>query len=427
MSNTGSSLVNTDFANFSYEVPRSLKFTSTKQGLSARRIPVKIRSEQQSYASNNNKLIRIILPNNALYDTRKGYLTFDLTLTTTGGTYKRLHTGVFSAFNRMRVMAGSTEIEDLRDYNRIYSALWEMVNPSLVTSNIGTELMGFGTQAQRNALGAAATSYCCPLYSGVFNTELLPFENINTGIVLELYIEDGSMCVETDGTNPIIAVSNINFHIERLELDESYRMFIKNYVSSNGLQIGFRSWERYINALTTGSQHNITINAKNSSMNGMLNFLVNSQELNDTSINDRFLNWTPSPDVGKDWTTSSLQINGKTFPDEPIDCLNVRRVEPYQMYCRWVMKWSLNGFLPLAPPITNESFNDNRFVQIDDLEAYPEEPDLINPFTTLGNNATLIKKIQFSGTIPADFQLDTWVESFRVVAIKPDGRVVVIQ
>lgn len=425
--NSASSLSGTDFANFSFVVPNSLKFTSTKQGIAARRVPVKIRAEQQTYSSNNNRLVKIIFPNKSLYDTRNGYLTFDVAIATTGGTYKRIHSGIFSVFNRLRMMAGAAEVEDLRDYNRIYSALWEMINPSDVTSNIGTELMGFGTQAQRNALGAATTSFACPIFSGCLNTELLPVENIQAGLTLELYLEDGTACVETDGTNPIITISNIIFHMEKLEVDEQYRNYIKNYVNTNGMVIGFHTWERLINSLTTGSRHDLNMNIKNSSINGILNFIINSANLNDTTVNDKFLNWTSSPGGTEELTESSCQINGTMFPEEPIDCSSVMKVEPFQMYCRWIMKWKLNGFLSIAPPINIEAFNDNRFVQIDDFEAYPEEMDLINPFTTLGNNGALIKKIRFSGAIPSGWQLDSWVEYFRQVRITPEGKVIILQ
>lgn len=424
---TGASLVDSSFGGASAVIPNSLKFTSSKRGIGARRVPVKLRSEQQTYASNNNKLIRILLPNNSLYDTRNGYLTFTVTVATTGGTYKRVHRGIFSIFNRFRVVVGSTEVEDLRDYNRIYSALWEMINPADVTTTIGDQVMGFGTTAQRNALGAAAsTSYACPVFSGILNTELLPFDNIGGGMYLDFYLEDGVACVETDGTVPIITVSNVVFHVERLELENGYRDFIRSYVSTNGLNIGFHTWERYINSLTTGTQQNITINHKSSSMNGMLNFLINSTTLNDTTVNDRFLDWIPNPG-GNALTQSSLFINGAVFPDEPIDCVSTFKIEPYQMYCRWIMKWKLNSFLAIAPPITNAAFITARFCQIDDLEAYPEEYDLINPFSTLGNNATLIKKINFNAAIPAGWQLDSWVEYFRQIMIRSDGTVVVLQ
>ncbi len=411
-------------------VPQSLKFTTTKRGLAARRVPVKLRPEQQTYASNNNKLIQIKIPNTALFDTRKGYITFDVGLTTTGGTYKRMHNGIFSCINRLRMLAGSTEIEDIQDWNRIYSILWAALNPSEVVSAIAHTAMGFGTQVERDALGAATTSYCCPLYSGILNSELLPTRDISSNLMLELYIEDGTVCVETDGTVPIITISNILFHVERLELDPAYMEFISSYIRSNGLQFGFHTWQRYINSLPASSSQQLLINHRSSSMNGMLNILVNSANINDPTVNDRFLTWPAETPNGAVWNQTKLLINAMPFPDEPIDLVQARKMEPYQMYCRWAMKWNLNGFLAIAPPITNDSFTIaevGRFLQVDDLEAYPEEPNVINAFTTLAMNSTILKMIQFSKAIDAGFQLDSWVEYFRQIGLTSNGKIVILQ
>lgn len=420
----GATLADTDFNQFSVYIPESVKFKQIKKGLAARRTPVKFRSEVASYSTANNKLIRFILPNNALYDTRNGYLTFNISITNDTGTYVRVHQGIFSIFNRLRIMVASTEVEDLRDYNRLYSFLWEMLNPSAVTSAIGTTVMGFGTQAERNAQGAAAsTDYACPLFSGVLNTELLPFDNLSSGMVLELYLDEATKFLESDSsTTPVVTISNLVFHMERLELQDDYRSYVSNYIRSNGLTLGFQTWERYINTLNTGSTQNVNLNHRSSSVNGLLHFLFDSSLFNSMATNDKFLNWLPLS-----ITSASSLINGSVFPDEPIDTVTAQRIECYQMYCRWVMKWKLSGFLAIAPPITCTAFQTNRFFLLDDFEPYPEVGDIVNPFTTLGNAATIVKKLTFSAAVPANYQLDTWVEYFRQIKIFSNGTIKVLQ
>lgn len=419
----------TSFAGLENIVPESMMFQPSRRGMAARRTPVIVRAEQRSYASNGNKQVLIKLPNNAIYDTRYSYLTFDVALTKTGGTYIRNHSGIFTLFQRVRIRAGSTEIEDNRDYNRIYAMLWEMLNPIDVTGNIGVTVLGFGTQAQRNALGAqSSTTYACPVFSGVLNTELLPLDNIKSGIEIEFYLDDAVNVLETDGTNPSFTVSNVQFHIERLDMDPSYRARMASMVASQGLKLGFRVWNRFSTPLTTGSLQQITINSRNSSVNGMLNIFVNSSQLADPTVNDRFITWLPTPTGATgSISTSQLIINGAIFPDEPIDCFNCQRWACYQMYLRWIMKWKTNCILDIAPPINNVAFQTDRFVQIDDLEAYPEYPDLVNPANTVNMNNTMLKKIVFTGTIGANYQLDTYVESFQEVNIARDGLITVLQ
>lgn len=405
-------------------IPESLKFGKVAKTIAARRVPVKIRAEQQSYSSDKNKLIRIPLPDGALYDTRLGYLTFNALVTKTGGTYVRFASGIFSIFNRIRVLAGSTEIEDIRDYNRISAILFELFSPILSTGNVGVTSMGFGTQAQRNTLGASATGtdYACPLFSGVFGTELLPLDNIQNDIFLEMYIEDPTVCVETDGTLPIITISSVLFHIERLELQDDYRRFIASTVRTNGLTLGWHAWERFSQTLAPGTNQNVTISAKNSSLSVMLNIFLDSSTINSTTTNDKFLTWQR-----QNLTSSQLFINGRVFPDEPVDTLTCSAWECYQTYLEWITKWRLNGIIPIAPPINAVAFFSDRFFQLDDLEPFPELDDVINPFNTIGNNINLIKKYTFSAATPANYQLDTWVQSFRQIYISPDGSVRVNQ
>ncbi len=418
----GASLSSTDFSGLDVYIPDSVKFKPIRKGLAARRTPVKFDAEQSSYSSASNKLIRFRLPNNALYDTRSGYLTFTVTISNNTGTYVRVHQGIFSLFNRLRIMVAATEIEDNRDWNRLYSFIWEMLNPSDVTGNMGS-VFGFDTQANRNAAGAATTSYACPLFSGVLNTELLPFDNLSGGMMLELYMEDASACLESDSpTLPVITISAVKIHMERLELQEDYRRFISSYIKGNGLTLGFQTWERYISSLTTGQTQNLTINHRSSSVNGMMHFLMDSSDFNNMAVDDKFLNWLPLS-----LTSASTLINGAIFPDEPTDTVTAQRIECYQMYCRWIMKWKLSGLLQIAPPIAIADFQVNRFFLLDDLEPYPEVMDIVNPFTTLGNNATIIKKLTFSAAVPASYQLDTWVEFFKQIRIFADGSVKVLQ
>lgn len=67
------------------------------------------------------------------------------------------------------------------------------------------------------------------------------------------------------------------------------------------------------------------------------------------------------------------------------------------------------------------------YLTIQNLEPYPEVSDIINPFNTLQNNSTIIKRLNFGGTITANYQLDTWVEYFQQIAISSMGGVTVMR
>lgn len=402
-------------------VPDSLRFHPVKQGLPARRVPVKFRAEQQTLSTDKNRLIRIKLPNNAFYDLRSGYLSASVAVAKTGGTYARIHNGAWCIFNRVRILAGATEVYDSRDYNRLFSIKWESQNDSDTAATVGMAF-GIGTQAEREAAVAGGEyTYRFPLDIGLFTASLLPFDTIQNGLVLELYLEDPSTIIETNGTNPIVTVSNVEIYCERLELNQSFRNFLVKYIQDYGLEIAYSAWERYTNALNTGANQDITINQRSSSVNGIINILVNSAQISDTTVNDKLITWTPLT-----LTQSSVLINGTIFPDEPVNHSG-DKFEPYQMYCRWLGKYKLDYISEHEPPIHLTDFRTDRFLQIDDFEAYPEVVGVANPFTTLRNNSTITKRMTFSGVIPANYQLDSWIEYFKRVTFFPDGRISVTQ
>ncbi len=416
----GASLDDTLLKNFPVVIPDNVKFHQAKVALQAKRTVIKIRAENQTYSSANNQQIRIKFPNNALYDTRYGYFTCNLTVTATGGTYVRLANGAFSAFDRLHNIFGSSEIEDIRNYNELQNIVWNATVLPDVTGSIGVPNMGFGTQLQRNGY-AAGHNFVIPLYSGVLNTELLPVHNVNAGLIIELFLANAVNCVETDGTNPVVVADNIIFYVERMDMDSAYTAFIKNWVATYGLQIGFVSWERYVNSLNTGTQQNITINNRASSVDGFYNIFVNSAQIANTTINDKFVNWT-NPGL----IQYNMLINGSIYPDEPIDTLTNNAAQAYCIYLRWLNKQRLDGAIDLQVPIPAQFFNVNQFLFIMDMNPYPGQ-NLIVPFSTLGNNATIILNLTFAAPIAANLQLNTWVRYYKQIAIYGNGMVNVIQ
>ncbi len=435
----GANLESGYLAQFPVVIPECVRFQTIKRVLGARRTPAKIRSENQTYASNNNRQVRILFPNDGLYDTRNGYLTFDLVLTTTGGTYRRLSNGVFCIFDRLHIIFGAAEVEDLRDYNRLQSLIWFSTQRPQVTAVIGTPngvtaptagFMGFASQAIRNILGLnASTSYVMPVYSGILNTELLPVGIVNGGFIFEFYIGDPTMYVESDGTVPVISISNIQFHAERLDLESQYLEYVNQYTRMNGLTFGFCSWERYSNSLTTSALQTIIINSKVSSLDCFFNLFLDANQISNMTINDRFTNWFQ---LGL--TQYNMLINGRIFPDEPIDTVTDGGYEAYQMYCRSLGKWKLDGEIEMEPAITAQAYigtaaSNNQFLFLIDMQPYPgyQTCGMINPFTTLTNNGSINLKLVFAAVIPANQQCDSWIRFFKTVSIAKTGRVDVTQ
>lgn len=417
-------LDDTGFANIGSEIPADLKVGKIKSAIGAKRIPIHIRADQTQYDTNTNRLIRIALPTGSNFDMRKAHLTFTLALAKTGGSYIRVHQHIFSIFNRLRVLYGSVAIEDNRDYNRRCHIVNQAENNRQAEWQTQGLSMGFGTQAQRNAWGAAtSTDYVCQLFSGIINTEFLPFENFKKTFYLELYLEDPTVCLETDGTNPVITISNIMFNIEHLELQKNFRESLASLVATKGLVIGWHNYERNTQALTTGQNQTINITQKHSSINGFMNIFVNSAAINDMTQNDRMLTW-PSLSL----SLAQLFINNKTFPDEPIDCVFSNSSFVYDDYLKWIDSKHTNYLLKMPVPISQYEFvNSSKFLQIDNFEAFPGADDLINPMNNIDSTVNIQKRLTFPGSIASNYQYDTYIKYFTVVQLFTDGTVKEIQ
>lgn len=414
------SLDATAFDKFPVYLPPEIKFGEIKKALAASRQPLIVRAELQSNSTDKNRKITIKLPNKEVLDTRKGFLYFDVTLAVTGSTRRRLHSGVQCIFERIVVRAGTTNIYESKDYNRISAILFELMNDIDNTGDIGMA-MGYGTQPERDAAGLVTTRYACPINSGLLASELLPTKDLATAIEIDLYLADPQTIVESDvtGVSAVITVDNVEFHIEKYTFDVNYLNFISEYISTNGLSLGFHEWERHQNTISTATTQNILINDRASSVNGMLNIWLPTATINDMTVNDRLITWTPN-----NLSTSQVIINSTPFPDEPIDLATGNRWIGYQGYLRWANKFHLSGILDKAAPITSTAYAVNRFVEFDDFEPYPEAPDnIINPFSTRDNAANTLKKLTFTVAPVNTFQLDTWIEKYTQVDIFKNGSI----
>jgi hypothetical protein len=86
--------------------------------------------DNTAYSSNGNNIIRFAFPRENV-DFRKAYLKATITLTTTGGTYKRLPQGAWSVINRIRAVLGGVE-DETQYYNRITSTNWTASSSMMV-------------------------------------------------------------------------------------------------------------------------------------------------------------------------------------------------------------------------------------------------------------------------------------------------------
>ncbi len=398
-------------------VPSDLLFVAPKLGTPVSRNPVKRRAEQTTYSTQSNNEVIIQFPNDSIYDARRGYITFDLAIVTTGGTYKRIAEGIWSIWYRIRTLLGF-ELENFYEYNRLYSIFWDAINDARQSQAVARLIMGIGTPTERNILGATTSHYMMPLLSGFFDQDVLPLNFINNTVQLYMNLGEASTFVETDGTNPIVTVSNVIFHYERILAGPEYVDRIRSTMAVNGLRLGFDTYNYYTQILPIGamSTNTITINHKSASIKHFISVFTKANEVSNTTVNDKFRTWLKKTNQ---W---QLRLNSILYPEEPVSYNDPLSIEAYMVYVNWLNKWNLSGKLTFEPPpITQQEFSADKFLLIVDINGYPMDKDVINP---VGNDAVSIQ-MQLDVNIPVALaevnRFDTYVCYFRQFSIFADG------
>lgn len=385
-------------------IPECLKFRVPRQGPIGARKEFKLPPENTSYNTNSNNIVRFFFTNSDIIDFSRGGIAFDVTINAPGATYARLAQGVWSIFNRIRLSTGQ-ELEDIREYNRLHSLLFEATREPDVGGVLGS-VYGYGTQAQRNAWGATASKdYMMPLLCGLFLSGPLPMEIFTKRLQLELYLDNPRNFVETDAPGDIsVTLTNIYFHYEVLQLSEPTRTsFISQAMS--GSKYPYKSFVYYTQNLT-GARGDIAIPHASTAIDAFINFMVNNDNVSNPTVNDKFLTWNYNG-----CTEHTLRINNEFFPIEP--CIAQDDPQSYLMYLRWIEKWKIGGTYNNPPTISFEDYNNNRFLIVYQLETYPGE-SLVNQMSTQNSGNNVFLRLTLSAP-PVNQSLITFVQVSRTI------------
>ncbi len=400
-------------AAFKTVVPNSLKFAEIKVGIETKRNEIKIDAQQATYISTSNRVIRFKIPNQNFLDFRRGYVSFNCVITRTGGTFVRSHNGIWSLFDRLRVNA-SHEIEDIRRTNILQNILFETTTEPDIAGTVGNALWGIGTAAERNAF-AAGRQYALPLISGFLGSALIPIQHIQDTIEVELYIGDPTTTCETDGTVPVVTLTNVELHCDRVTPRRSYVDAIGEHIAQHGLNIGFKSFEHYQNTVTTSRSSN-QINHRSDSVDSIISIMRDANTVNDPTVFDKFRTWNKNAMI-----TYQLKFNGVFHPEEPITT-DGTSVQSYIEMLRWLGKWRLNGIWKNTVPIDGTAYNTDKFLIPVDLVSHPDEM-LVNPKGTARASADIQLDLTLNAAPGTPQQLESFVRYHLVANINTQGKI----
>lgn len=400
-------------ASFKHVLADGLKYPEVRVGTTAIRTEVQIPAQQTSYVSNSNQIMKFQLSNSNFFDFRRGYLRFTLSVSVVGGTYVRIHNGIWSVFERQRII-GTSEIEDVRKTNMLHNMIFESGVEPPVQSNLYHAISGVGSQAQREAWAAAPKEYALPLLLGTFTNSILPLNLINESLYVEIYIANPTEFVETDGTNPVITITDPRIHCDRVLTDPSYTAAVKNQISAAGMNMAVCSYEHFANNVNSANNM-IQINHRSDSIDSIIHIMRNANDVNNLLIDDRLRTFNYN-----NCQTFRLKFNSILYPEEPIRATG-SAVHAYLELTKWYGKWNIQGTMEDTLPIDGVDFLTDRFFIINDLTVHPGE-NLVNPRGTSRAGSDMQLDLILAGVPVTPQQLESFVKYTVFLNVNKNGR-----
>lgn len=396
-------------------VPHALKFPHITVGTPIIREEVRINPERETYSRTKNQFLTLRLPNTHFWDCRRAYLLLDLSVSAQGGTYLRIAQGIWTLFQRWRVLYNRREIEDRFEYGRLTTILYTSLQDYNIAKKLES-LYGIGSAAEREANAATLTRYVVPLDLTSLMTTIMPAKCLKTYIELEGYLNDPFAFFETDGTDPDYTISNIDWHVERLTLSPGLYARYKSEINSKGLMVHFNSFRHYLNNFQSRSA-DLKIEHASDSVNYILNCFVPEAEQNVLTIDDKYLKWEKVDQINY-----QARVNARRYPEAEIDTSDPKSVEPYMIYLKWGDWWKQNGRGNQFIPISVEDFNTDKYLWILDFRAHPGE-NSINPFGTRKANVDIIITTKHNSVPAQPYQVHHFVNYGIIMQILPNGTI----
>ena len=327
-------------SSFSNVIPKALDYFSEVEKLAGvqKRIESYIYPEtgNNAYGPTNN-IIRFRF-NAGMLDLRDSFWEFTATTSATGGTYCRFSQGMSCIINRLRILVGSNCMIDTSNANVLYQLFLLGQDPGYLSTTAAV-LMGYTNAATRNADATNPNryyninlGYICELLNIVW-----PADFISDQVCVEIYLEQASRCIETDGTNPTYVVNTNQYHYGVFECTEEYLALVRDKIANGGIMIPYKAYDNFVGNITASATNIQTVLPyKRQCLLGVTYCARNNTNVSNPAINDRFqtfLNYSV-------FSSSRLKINDTYWPNDKVN--NV-----YEAYIQNLELWCLEHQLPV--------------------------------------------------------------------------------
>ena len=186
-------------------------------------------------------IVRIPISAASMLDAQGSYLKYDIK--NTGGIPNDVTIGLDfpqSIFKRLRILSGSGAVlEDIQNYNRLYAGVLYPIQAGVGFLHENSITSGQTLNTTHNTVAdfTAGTSqtHSIHLCSGLLNSEkYLPLALCNSGLILELEIDNPGSIGVSSAANPTWEISNFRYVAHLIDLDRGFYERLRMVMEGSG-------------------------------------------------------------------------------------------------------------------------------------------------------------------------------------------------
>lgn len=290
-------------------------------GIQNRYISSYINPEQGNiiYNAGNNggTIVRFKFPSSCI-DFRNSSLQYLVNIGKTGGTYLRLAQNATCVFQKIRILFGSQEVYMTENFN-LLDSYFNLYQDTSWYNGIGKLFRGMGDATFRNSQANSGIPYLVHFGCLVeLLDKIMPLNMINQQFIVELTLANPNACVETDGTSPTMSISNVEWHYDYVQLEESFNDLLRARINSpSGFCIPYRKYNNYVDtSITTGVLNaQIQLPYRYLALQGVISLMRNSANLLNSAINDKFYSYLGYTN----FVNTVIKVNNVLLPSDRVN------------------------------------------------------------------------------------------------------------
>lgn len=384
------------------------------------RVQIKIdpRDNSNTYVltASSQPVIRYVLPNSYYINPHNIALRL-LNVTVSGGTTPSICNGIWSLFQRVRVLYNSTVLCDERNYNLFESIMYHATASSSITNSLA-KVFGVDTQANRRTFASAGREYLFFPFRHIAQNKLMPLPLLKGYFYIELYLANPNTCVESATAITNVTITSPQLIVDGIVPSAEYENDIKQMITGGKMNYLWSGHEYYINPCVSSSNQ-IKIPQVCKSLKKIYAVQRLGANISDISVNDKLENY------GFNGTTEyQFKINNLLLPAQPVNVTATALESFFNMLATVYDQSQLDDPYEYFRDITNVTYANyvtNKYLIAFQFDKFKNNGNsaILSGLDLTNSASGIIFNIKQTAT--ADNNIEHFVEFDKLIMVTPAG------